>query len=97
MLQHICSTKEESGILLAYHLPGSDVAQLSFQVTKLSEVDLILLREDIKEAVGAKYTSKSCVLSANTVCYSGTRYATGMTLANGSTRGFPDFVYCGML
>lgn len=78
-------------LMIAYHLHDSKVVPPSLQVTKLSEVDLTVLREDIKKAVEAKYPGKSCVHLANTVCYSGTRYATGMILANGSTSGLPDF------
>lgn len=78
-------------MMIAYHLHDSKVVQPSLQVTKLSELDLTVLREDIKAAVEAKYPGKSCVHLANTVSYSGTRYATGMILANGSTSGLPDF------
>ncbi|KAJ8382602.1 hypothetical protein SKAU_G00033800 [Synaphobranchus kaupii] len=41
--------------MMAYHLHDSKVVQPSLQVTKLSELDLTVLREDIKGAVEAKY------------------------------------------
>ena len=78
-------------MMVAYHLHDSKVVQPSLQVTKLSEVNFTVLREDIKIALETKFPGESSVQMANTVCYSGTRYTTGMILANGSTSGLPDF------
>lgn len=79
-------------LMVAYHLHASKIVQPSLQVTKLSTVDLSVLREDIKNALETKFPGESCVQMANTVCYSGTSYSTGMILAHGSTGGLPDFV-----
>lgn len=40
-------------LMISYHLHDSKVVQPSLQVTKMSEVDLTVLREDIKGAVEA--------------------------------------------
>lgn len=87
----ILSLSVKHQMMIAYHLHDSKVVQPSLQVTKLAEVDLTVLREDIKGAVEAKYPGKSCIHLANAVCYSGTTYTTGMILANGSKGGLPDF------
>lgn len=79
-------------LMVAYHLHGSKIVQPSLQVTKLSTVDLTVLRKDIREALETKFPGESCVQVANTVCYSGTSYSTGMILAHGSPGGLPDFV-----
>lgn len=50
-----------------------------------------MLREDIKEALHAKFAGETRIQIANNVCYSGTKYAVGMILANGSTGGVTDF------
>lgn len=50
-----------------------------------------MLREDIQEALLAKFPSETCVQIAKSVCYRGTKYTSGMILANGSTGGLPDF------
>lgn len=73
-------------------LYGSTIVQPSLQVTKLSTVDLTVLREDIKKALEAKFPGDLAVQMANTVRYSGTSCSTGMILAHGSTGGLPDFV-----
>ncbi len=78
-------------MMVAYHLHDSKVVQPSLQVTKLSEVNLTVLREDIKTALETKFPGESSVQMANTVCYSGTKYTIGMILANGSTSGLQDF------
>ena len=78
--------------MIAYHLHGSKFVQPSLQVTKLSTVDLTILREDIKKVLETKYPGESFVQIANTLCFSGTSYSTGMILAHGSTGGLPDFV-----
>ena len=77
-------------LMVAYHLHDSNV-EPSLQVTKLSTVDLNVLREDIKEALETKFPGESCVQITNNVCYCGTSYSIGMILANGSTGGLPDF------
>ncbi len=91
-------------MMVACHLHDSKVVQPSSQVTKLSEVNLTVLREDIKTALETKFPGDSSVQMANTVCYSGTKYTIGMILANGSTSGLQDFgeliqmvVVCGKL
>ena len=50
-----------------------------------------VLREDIQEALQAKFPGEACVQIAKSVCYRGTKYTRGMILANGSTGGLPDF------
>ncbi len=79
-------------LVIAYHLHGSNIVQPSLQVTKLSTVDLTVLREDIKKALETKFPGKSFFQMANTLCFCGTSYSTGMILAHGSTGGLPDFV-----
>ena len=78
-------------LMLAYHLHGNKIVQSSLQVTKLSTVNLSVLREDLKKALETKLPGESFVQLANTACYSGTSYSTGMILAYGSTGGLPDF------
>ena len=78
--------------MVAYHLHSSKIVEPSLQVTKLSTVDLSVLREDSKNALETKFPGELCVQMANTVCYSGTSYSTRMILAHGSTGGLPDFV-----
>lgn len=78
--------------MVAHHLHGGAVVPPSLQATKLSIVDLTVLREDIKKALQVKFPSESFVQMATTVCCSGTSYSTGMILAHGSTGCLPDFV-----
>ena len=50
-------------------------------------MDVNVLREDIIEALQAKFPGETCVQIAKSVCYRGTKYTSGMILANG---GLPD-------
>lgn len=79
-------------LMIAFHLHSSTFFKPSLQVTKLSAVDLTILREDIKEVQETKFPGESFVQFANTLCFHGTSYSTGMILAHGSTGGLPDFV-----
>ena len=80
--------------MVAYHLHSVNILQPSLQVTKMSAVDLTVLRDDISSgrAVETKFTGESMVQIANTVCCSGTSCSAGMILAHGTTGGLPDFV-----
>lgn len=73
------------------HQHGNNPVQPSLYVAKLSVVDVTVLREDIKKALAIKFPGESHVQMANTVCYSGTSYSSGMILARGWTGGLPDF------
>lgn len=67
------------------HQHGNNPVQPSLYVAKLSVVDVTVLREDIKKALAIKFPGESHVQMANTVCYSGTSYSSGMILARGWT------------
>ncbi|KAJ4930568.1 hypothetical protein JOQ06_024877 [Pogonophryne albipinna] len=67
--------------------PGQEMTK----ATQLSTVDVTVLREDIQEELRAKFPEKTLIQIANNVCYSGTKHAIGMILANGSTGGLTDF------
>lgn len=53
---------------------------------------MTILREDIKKVLETKFPGESFVKIANTLCFSGTSYSSGMILAHGSKGGLPDFV-----
>jgi len=78
-------------LLLAYNQHDSRVVRPLLQTTTLSTVDVRVLREDIQEALQAKFPGETCVQIAKSVCYRSTKYTSGMILANGSTGGLPDF------
>lgn len=79
-------------LLVAHHLHVNVVVPPSLHTTKLSMVDLTVLREDIKEALRIKFPNMSFVQMATTVCCRRTSYSSGMILAHGSTGCLPDFV-----
>ena len=78
-------------LLVAYNQHDSRAVRPLLQATTLSTVDVSVLREDIQEALQAKFPGETCVQIAKSVCYWGTKYTSGMILANGSTGGLPDF------
>jgi hypothetical protein len=77
-------------LMAAFH--GNKIVQPSFQVSKMSTIDVSVLKEDIMEAVQSKFPGEFVFEITNTVCYSGTSYSSGMILTHGSTGGLPDFV-----
>lgn len=78
-------------LLLAYNQHDSRAVRPLLQATTLSTMDVSVLREDIQEALQAKFPGETCVQIAKSVCYRGTKYTSGMILAYGSTGGLPDF------
>lgn len=78
-------------LLLAYNQHDFRAFRPLLQATTLSTVNVSVLREDIQEALQDKFPGETCVQIAKTVCYRGTKYTSGMILANGSTGGLPDF------
>lgn len=78
-------------LMMAYNQHDPSAVKPVLQATQLSTVDVTVLREDIKEALHAKFAGETRIQIANNVCYSGTKYAVGMILANGSTGGVTDF------
>lgn len=93
--------------MVAYNQHDSSVVT-PLQATTLSTVTVSVLRQDIQEALEAKFPGETFVQIANSVCYRGTKYTNGMILANGATGGLPDFdpdcgcegyrwIYCEML
>lgn len=68
----ILSLSAKHQIMVAY---DSRAFQPTLQVTKLSEVDWTVLREDIKTALETKIPGESSVQMAKTVCYNGVTYA----------------------
>ena len=78
-------------LMIAYNQHDPSVVRPVLQATQLSTVDVTVLREDIQKAVQLKFPSEIRIQIANSVLYSGTKYAVGMILANGSTGGLPDF------
>lgn len=79
-------------LMIAYHLNGRNIVHQPLQVTKMSNVEFAVLRDDIRRAVQKKFPDKSSCQVANTVFCSGTKYSTGMILAHGATGCLPDFV-----
>lgn len=78
-------------LLLAYNQHDSRAVRPLLQATTLSTMDVSVLREDIQEALQAKFPGETCVQIAKSVCYRGTKYTSGMIVAYGSTGGLPDF------
>ena len=90
-LEIFCSIAMKHQLLVAYNQHDSRAVRPLLQATTLSTVDVNVLREDIQEALQAKFPGETCVQIAKSVCYRGTKYTSGMILANGSTGGLPDF------
>ena len=76
---------------IAYNQHDPSVVRPVLQATQLSTVDVAVLREDIQKALQDKFPTEMHIQIANNVVYSGTKYAVGMVLANGSTGGLTDF------
>lgn len=83
-------TLYEASVHGAYNQHHSSVVT-PLQATTLSTVTVSVLRQDIQEALEAKFPGETFVQIANSVCYRGTKYTSGMILANGATGGLPDF------
>ena len=78
-------------LMIAYNQHDPSIVRPVLQATQLSTVDVAVLREDIEKALQDKFPTEMHIQIANNVVYSGTKYAVGMVLANGSTGGLTDF------
>ena len=89
-LNILLSLSMKHQFMVAYNQHDSSVVT-PLQATTLSTVTVSVLRQDIQEALEAKFPGETFVQIANSVCYRGTKYTSGMILANGATGGLPDF------
>ena len=57
--------------MVAYNQHDPSVMKPVLQTTQLSTVDVTVLREDIQEALQAKFPGETSIQIANNLCYSG--------------------------
>ena len=78
--------------MISHHLHSSWIIKTAVEVNKVSNVPMVVLRDDIKQAVKEKFPNLKSVHLAKRASFYGTNYMAGMILVVGSTGELPDFV-----
>ena len=78
--------------MLSHHFNSSWTTKTAIEVSNVSNVPLVVLRDDIKRVVKQKHPQLRTVPLSKRASYYGTNYVVGMILTTGSTAGLPDFV-----